>query len=292
MSKKAAGLPFLFWPGGRIKVGVNPASGYSSRVSIKCTDNQTRLAELNARKCYVFRHLRYTTAMTSDHPVLYSFRRCPYAIRARLAIACSGLPVELREVVLKDKPAAMLQASPKATVPVLVLSASAEKKARVIDESRDIMRWALRQSDPDNWLCRDNPDLLWQVEGLIQENDFVFKQHLDRYKYFERHPNHPQNYYREQCEVTLIKLERLLQQHNFLTGDHCSLADIAIFPFIRQFAHVDRDWFYAAPYPCLQRWLDHHLQSQLFIGVMKKYPQWKEGAEAQLFPETTHGNRG
>ncbi|MBQ0755972.1 MAG: glutathione S-transferase [Amphritea sp.] len=222
--------------------------------------------------------------MKTNHPILYSFRRCPYAIRTRLAIAGSGLVVELREVVLKDKPATMLEASPKGTVPVLVLSSSTQER-RVIDESRDIMRWALRQSDPYNWLCSDDPDLLWQIEGLIQENDFVFKQHLDRYKYFERHPSHPQSYYREQCEVTLVKLERLLQQHNFLAGENCSLADIAIFPFIRQFAHVDRNWFYSAPYTALQRWLDHHLESTLFTGVMTKYPQWKEADKPCLFPD-------
>lgn len=218
--------------------------------------------------------------MTTQKPILYSFRRCPYAIRARLAIAGSGQSVTLREVVLKDKPAAMLQASPKATVPVLVLP-----EGRVIDESRDIMRWALRQSDPHNWLCAGDPDQLWQSEGLIQENDAVFKQHLDRYKYFERYPGHSQDYYRQQCEVTLGRLERQLQQSAFLTGEHCRLADIAIFPFIRQFAHVDRDWFYSAPYPGLQRWLDYHLTSPLFLSVMKKYPRWEEGDAVISFPE-------
>nr|WP_320135083.1 glutathione S-transferase [uncultured Amphritea sp.] len=218
--------------------------------------------------------------MMTQKPILYSFRRCPYAIRARLAIAGSGQSVTLREVVLKDKPAAMLQASPKATVPVLVLP-----EGRVIDESRDIMRWALRQSDPHNWLCADDPDQLWQSEGLIQENDAVFKQHLDRYKYFERYPGHSQDYYRQQCEVTLGRLERQLQQSAFLTGELCRLADIAIFPFIRQFAHVDRDWFYSAPYPGLQRWLDYHLTSPLFLSVMKKYPRWEEGDAVISFPE-------
>ncbi|MDO6564653.1 glutathione S-transferase [Amphritea sp. 1_MG-2023] len=216
--------------------------------------------------------------MMISQPILYSFRRCPYAMRARLAIAGSGQSVVLREVVLKDKPAAMLQASPKGTVPVLVLP------DRVIDESRDIMRWALRQSDPHDWLGADDPDQLWQMEGLIQENDAVFKQHLDRYKYFERYPGHSQDYYRQQCEVTLARLEALLQQHDFLIGDHVSLADIAIFPFIRQFAHVDRDWFYRAPYPGLQRWLDYHLASPLFSSIMKKQSRWEEGDSPIYFP--------
>ncbi|GGK81891.1 glutathione S-transferase [Amphritea balenae] len=217
--------------------------------------------------------------MTRHLPILYSFRRCPYAMRARLAIAGSGLQVELREVVLKDKPAAMLEASPKGTVPVLI-----RPEGRVIDESRDIMRWALRSNDPHNWLAADNPDLLWQIEGLIQENDFVFKQHLDRYKYADRHPGHPQSYYREQCEVTLVKLERLLQQSAFLSGDSESLADIAIFPFIRQFAHVDRDWFYSAPYPKLQRWLDYYIESELFSQIMRKYSPWKDSDTPVVFP--------
>ncbi len=219
--------------------------------------------------------------MTTNPPILYSFRRCPYAMRARLAIAVSGISVELREVILKDKPAEMLVASPKGTVPVLVLPASSAKEGRVIDESLDIMRWALRLSDPENWLCADDPERLWQGEALIQENDTVFKPHLDRYKYFERYPVHPQHYYREQGEVTLAKLERLLQQHAYLTGEQCCLADMAIFPFIRQFAHVDREWFYNAPYPALQRWLDQQLNSELFTRVMQKYPPWQSISQSQ-----------
>ena len=219
--------------------------------------------------------------MTTNPPILYSFRRCPYAMRARLAIAVSGISVELREVILKDKPAEMLVASPKGTVPVLVLPASSVKEGRVIDESLDIMRWALRLSDPENWLCADDPERLWQGEALIQENDTVFKPHLDRYKYFERYPAHPQQHYREQGEVTLVKLERLLQQHAYLTGEQCCLADMAIFPFIRQFAHVDREWFYNAPYPALQRWLDQQLNSELFTRVMQKSSPWQSISQSQ-----------
>lgn len=216
-------------------------------------------------------------------PVLYSFRRCPYAMRARLAIASSGLSVELREVVLKDKPAEMLQASAKGTVPVLVLP-----EGRVIDESRDIMLWALRCNDPQNWLCRDDPDLLWQVEGLIQENDFVFKQHLDRYKYADRHPQHSQEYYRDQCLVTLNKLERALQENNgFLVGGRMTLADAAIFPFVRQFAHVDREWFYGSAFPALQNWLDQQIESELFLSIMTKYAQWSEPEKGVTFPAAT-----
>ncbi|MGH1463578.1 MAG: glutathione S-transferase [Neptuniibacter sp.] len=216
--------------------------------------------------------------MKTPHNILYSFRRCPYAMRARLAIFNSKIEVELREVILKNKPVEMLSASPKGTVPVLVLP-----QGKVIDESLDIMLWALQQNDPNNWLLGNNPLYKKTIENLIQENDFVFKTHLDRYKYFDRHPEHPQGYYREQCEAILIKLEQRLQQYNFLLGKQICLADIAIFPFIRQFAHVDRNWFYSSPYPALQSWLDQLLNSPLFIGIMKKYPQWETGDDPTLF---------
>lgn len=220
--------------------------------------------------------------MTSKEklPVLYSFRRCPYAIRARLAIAYAGIPVALREVVLKEKPAALLAASPKGTVPVLVLP-----EGRVIDESRDIMRWALQQADPDGWLFCDDNDWVWEMEGLIQENDFVFKQHLNRYKYADRYPERPPAYHREQCEVTLRKLETHLERNGgYLVCGRPTLADMAIFPFIRQFAHVDRDWFAQSPYPKLRHWLDTLLDSELFKSVMAKYPQWQPGQPGVVFP--------
>ncbi|WP_027856480.1 glutathione S-transferase [Marinobacterium jannaschii] len=224
-------------------------------------------------------------------PVLYSFRRCPYAMRARLAIAYSGVEVELREVVLRDKPAEMLQISPKGTVPVVL-----QPDGRVIEESRDIMRWALQQNDPAGWLIGrevDQLDWLWQAEGLIQENDFVFKQHLDRYKYADRYPEHSPEYYRDQCEVTLSKLDRLLQQNNgYLATDHLTIADMAIFPFIRQCAHVDREWFYATGYQALQQWLDDHIASELFQSIMQKYPRWHSGDAITRFPAPSATERG
>lgn len=213
-------------------------------------------------------------------PVLYSFRRCPYAMRARLAIAYSNAQLELREVVLKDKPTQLMEASKKATVPVVVLP-----DGRVIDESRDIMRWALQQNDPDGWLYADDNDWLWELEGLIQENDFVFKQHLDRYKYADRHPEYPMEYHREQCENTLKKLDRQLEiNQGFLVCDRLTLADTAIFPFIRQCAHVDREWFYQTEYQALQAWLDQLLESELFQSIMHKYPQWQPGDTPVHFP--------
>ena len=193
-------------------------------------------------------------------PVLYSFRRCPYAMRARLALRYSGVCVRIIEVSLKAKPAEMLALSPKGTVPVLSVN------GEVIDESLAIMQWALAQHDPDNWRLQGDPSVL----ALIDENDQGFKYHLDRYKYAERYPEYPMEHYRAEGEVFLQKLERLLEDRAYLLAHHPSLADMALAPFVRQFAHVDRDWFARAPYPRLQRWLEAFLQSPLFIGVMAK----------------------
>jgi len=191
-------------------------------------------------------------------PILYSFRRCPYAIRARMALKYSGIAVEIREVKLSNKPQEMLNYSPKGTVPVLILS-----NGDVIDESLDIMLWAMSQHDPNNW----------QLEGfkqLIDENDSVFKQHLDKYKYSMRYPEHSTEYYRQQGEVFLQQLEQSLEKHKYLLCDQITIADVAIFPFIRQYAHVDKQWFDQTPYRQLQTWFDEFLQSDLFNAVMKK----------------------
>ena len=195
-----------------------------------------------------------------NETLLYSFRRCPYAMRARLALRYSGVCVRIIEVSLKAKPAEMLALSPKGTVPVLSVN------GEVIDESLAIMQWALAQHDPDNWRLQGDPSVL----ALIDENDQGFKYHLDRYKYAERYPEHPMEHYRAEGEVFLQKLERLLEDRAYLLAHHPSLADMALAPFVRQFAHVDRDWFARAPYPRLQRWLEAFLQSPLFIGVMAK----------------------
>lgn len=205
-------------------------------------------------------------------PILYSFRRCPYAIRARMAIRYAGLNVQLREVVLRNKPTSMLEYSAKGTVPVLVLNGK-----DVIDESRDVMGWALAQSDPEHWLSDQNT-------ALIDENDFVFKKHLDRYKYAVRFPEQPMSFYRSQAEEFLIKLEGFLEENKFLCSDQVSFTDVAIFPFIRQFAFVDKDWFDQTSYSKLQNWLVYFLESDLFLQVMKKYPAWQEGDDIVVFP--------
>ena len=211
-----------------------------------------------------------------DLPVLYSFRRCPYAIRARMAIAYSGVSVVLREVVLRDIPQAMRDASPKATVPVLVL-----QDGVVIDESADIMRWALAQCDPDSWIASAN---IASCLSLIDESDNDFKTHLDHYKYADRFPDFSAQHYRTEAEFFLQKLEAKLQSGPFLFGENPGIADVAIFPFIRQLSLVDKPWFDAAPYPHLQSWLNHLLNSDLFLSVMQKYPAWQKGDAVTLFP--------
>lgn len=204
-------------------------------------------------------------------PVLYSFRRCPYAMRARLALAISGTVCELREVKLSAKPPEMLAASPKGTVPVLVLP-----DGRVIDQSLDIMRWALAASDPEHWLERDDP-------ALIERNDGPFKHDLDRYKYPDRHGSDPL-FHRAQGMAFLSALEERLGANEQLCGRHRGLADMAIMPFVRQFAAVDPAWFAAQPLPRLRRWLDGHLQSGLFSRVMGRPAPWQPGDPPLRFP--------
>lgn len=191
---------------------------------------------------------------------LYSFRRCPYAMRARMALRYCGVPVEIIEVSLKAKPAEMLAISPKGTVPVL------DADGRVIDESLEIMRWALAQNDPQDWLLSGDA----RVAELIEANDQVFKVHLNRYKYAERYPEQPMEVYRAEGEMFLRRLEEFLEGRDYLLTDHPSLADVALMPFVRQFAHVDREWFAQTPYVRLQAWLQRFLESELFTSIMKK----------------------
>lgn len=195
---------------------------------------------------------------------LYSFRRCPYAMRARMALRYSAVDLNIVEVSLKAKPPEMLALSSKGTVPVLQVD------GKVIDESLEIMHWALAQHDPDNWRLLGDLEGQALTAALIEENDQVFKLHLNRYKYPERHPEYPLEHYRAEGEVFLRRLEALLETRAFLAAAHQSLADVAVMPFVRQFAHVDREWFAAAPYPRLQRWLQGLLDSELFVAIMAK----------------------
>lgn len=205
-----------------------------------------------------------------QYPVLYSFRRCPYAIRARLALAASGSAVMLREVLLRDKPTAMLEVSPKGTVPVLVLPGG-----RVLDESVDIMRWALRRRDPQVWWVDDAAADL----ALIETNDTTFKTQLDQYKYFTRYPPHSQAHYRAEAEATLRQWEqRIADNRGGLMGAKQRLADAAVFPFVRQFAGVDPQWWASAPYPALRDWLQGWMDSAVFAAVMRRVPRWQPGS--------------
>ena len=207
-------------------------------------------------------------------PVLYSFRRCPYAMRARMAVDYSGLSVELREVLLRDKPAAMLALSDKKKVPVMQ-----QPDGGVLDESLDIMLWALSQADPDDWLNNKACSL-----ALIDRCDNEFKPWLDRYKYADRYPAESAEHYRSQGQFFLNDLEQHLTETGHLCSDAMSLADIAVAPFVRQFAHVDKAWFDAQTWTHLQQWLKDILESSLFTRCMVKYERWQPGMATALFP--------
>lgn len=194
-------------------------------------------------------------------------------MRARMAIAVSGIQVELREVVLRDKPQSLHTISPKATVPVLLT-----QEQTVIDESLDIMRWALQQSDPENWL--DDID-----QSLIANNDETFKYWLDRYKYADRYPEQSEEFYRKKGEESLLILEQQLNKTAYLSDEKVSFTDIAIFPFIRQFSSVDKAWFEHSDYPKLHAWLNELIESDLFQITMVKYQPWKEDGIRVIFPE-------
>lgn len=211
-------------------------------------------------------------------PVLYSFRRCPYAMRARLALAATGQACELREVALKNKPQGLLQASPKGTVPVLVLP-----DGRVLEQSLDIMLWALQRQDPGGWLT-PSQGTLQDMLALIAQCDGPFKQALDCCKYPSRYPDADTTLARTQAVQWLQGLDARLTRHPFLLGDHPALADMAIAPFVRQFAGIDAAWWNARPWPRLQAWLAHWQASRLFESVMPKLPAWVDGTVGVAFP--------
>jgi glutathione S-transferase len=209
-------------------------------------------------------------------PVLYSFRRCPYAMRARLALQAAGVKVEWREILLRDKPAALLQASPKGTVPVLVLPGGG-----VIEQSLEIMRWALQQNDPQAWLPKDAVTLE-DARDCVAINDGPFKQALDRYKYPARFGLADGLQARAAGTALLGDWERRLQQQAFLGGAHWGFLDAAIAPFVRQFAHTDKLWFAAQDWPRLQHWLATFEASPSFAAVMEKVPVWQAGDAPRL----------
>lgn len=207
-------------------------------------------------------------------------------MRARLAIAASGVSCQLREVVLRDKPEALRLASPKATVPVLVLP-----DGKVIEESLDIMHWALAIQDPKQYLQPEHGDV-GQMLALIAANDGPFKKNLDCYKYPDRHTEDEQftdaasfsALHRAQASEQLMGLNARIAEHGYLMGQRPCLADLAIAPFVRQFAQVDRAWFDTQPWSVLSSWLVSFQSSPLFLGVMDKYPAWTPESEIVRFP--------
>jgi glutathione S-transferase len=205
-------------------------------------------------------------------PVLYSFRRCPYAMRARLALASAGIEVELREIVLCDKPGVFLNTSQKGTVPVLVTD-------QVIEESIEVMDWALEQSDPEGLLYGGKV-----ARNLVERCETEFKSHLDRFKYATRYEGVDREKERILSSVYLRELDSMLADGDYLFGNQIGFADIGIAPFVRQFANVDRTWFEAQEWDCLCRWLHRFVTSKRFASVMTKYPKWEEGNTVTIFP--------
>ena len=218
--------------------------------------------------------------MSATYPILYSFRRCPYAMRARLALMVSNRVCELREVVLRDKPQEMFEVSAKGTVPILI-----DVDGRVLDQSIDIMLWALRQHDPEKWLMPQQGSVAEMLE-LIALFDEGFKYHLDRYKYPDRYPGVDAQAHRHEGALYLGRLNAQLSATKYLFGNNVALADMAIAPFVRQFAHTDRAWFNEQPWPGLQAWLAEFTESQIYSSVMQKYPKWESGNAGVVFPSS------
>lgn len=211
-------------------------------------------------------------------PILYSFRRCPYAMRARLALLVSEQQVELREVRLRDKPVELLAASPKGTVPVLI-----ETDGTVLHESLDIMFWALRRNDPEGWLgaSTDNAEGMFD---LVARCDGEFKQALDRYKYPQRFTDVDPLSERERAAQFLASLEARLEKSSHLFGHQALIADFAIFPFVRQFAMVDPAWFVGQAWPALREWLTGLVSSKLFERTMIRLEPWLPDSPGVIFP--------
>ena len=200
-------------------------------------------------------------------PILYTYRRCPYAMRARMALQYAGVQLEYREIELRNKPQSMLQLSPKGTVPVLYVDGI------VLDQSLDIMRWALKVSDPDGWnMLDENIAKTW-----IEKNDELFKGLLDQYKYPNRYPQLNQAAVLANAMTLMLEpMERALGSSQYLLGNKMTWVDVAIFPFIRQFSMVDQQRFESLPIPHLQQWLRRQIESRLFLSVMDKHPTWRD----------------
>ncbi|WP_373951301.1 glutathione S-transferase [Vibrio pomeroyi] len=214
----------------------------------------------------------------SDLPILYSLRRCPYAMRGRMGIALSEQKVLLREIVTKDKPSELLASSPKGTVPVLVLP-----QGKIIEQSIEVMIWALEQNDPQNLMRSSEPELNQEILELIARNDNEFIGHLEKYRASVRYRNVDTEQRRKACEGFISELESKLAQHEYLFGDTPSVADFAVMPFVSQFVRVEKKWFVQSEYQNVGRWLRAHLDSKLYTQVMKQYPLWNETKQDCIF---------
>jgi glutathione S-transferase len=212
------------------------------------------------------------TDTSNSYPVLYSLQNCPYAMRARLALLLSEQAIIIRAITLKDKPQQMLEASPKGTVPVLILA-----DGSVLQESIDIMLWALKQNDPHHLL--QDEEQYQQIIELIERGDNEFKHPLEQYRAAKRYHKDTEQYWRQQCEVFITELEQRLEETGHFVGHRLSLADYAFIPFMRQFGRVDRKWFAQAPYPKVKAWLTMQLQSQLYAKMMTKHELWQSHAQ-------------
>ncbi len=214
----------------------------------------------------------------SELPVLYSLRRCPYAMRARIGITLSQQSVLIREIVTKDKPSELLACSPKGTVPVLILA-----DGRIIEQSLDIMNWALEQNDPQDFLRSTDPTLNKKIHQLIRTHDEEFISQLEKYRASVRYRNVDIEQRRQACEAFISQLEALLTDQAYLFGDTPSLADFAVMPFVSQFVRVEKKWFVQADYQNVGRWLRAHLESKLYGQVMKQYPLWNDTKKDCIF---------
>ena len=213
-----------------------------------------------------------------SYPILYSLRQCPYAMRARLGLLLAQQTVILRDIVMTNIPDEMFAVSAKGTVPVLLFD-----DGEVIDESLDIMFWALNKNDPDNLLCSQDEAVLSEMHALIDQGDHEFVDALKKYKAASRYHDDAEEEYRQECESFIACLEKSLVKHDFILGEQPSLVDYAILPFIRQFSRVDKKWYQQSPYPRLRSWLERHYQNPIFSKAMKKYPRWLETKEIILF---------
>lgn len=216
-------------------------------------------------------------------PYLYSLQHCPYAMRARLGILLSNEQVWVRAIKLNNKPDDFLAIAKKGTVPILILDdRQGPDHAVVVDESLDIMLWALKNSDPQNLLYSDNPNALPEMLANIERFERDFVEVLEKYKYAGRFRDFSQLFYRRQCELFIQELEQRLDQHDYFMGPTPSLMDYALLPFIRQFAKVERQWYMQSQYVNVRDWLNRHLQQPLFTKAMAKFPLWVENEEAFL----------